>query len=284
MVVLARHKYAEYPRQVQFTVSHHRILGFCGFVESGKIGASPSCSIHGKYSQRPVTTVTSEAIELLLGYTYSKSLDDSSNLAEAVNPFDVNLSKALSAFDMRHNFVISYQYKLPFGKLFRSNNRATSGWALSGITRFSTGLPVTLFNNTDTSLLGTIPNGINNDGIDTPEYSGAPLGLNLNPRNGKPAFNSGTFSLAALGTLGNAPRRFFYGPAIENFDMALQKNLPITESRYFQFRVEAFNVFNHAQFYGPAAVNGNIASANFGQIVSAAPPRELQIAAKFFFQ
>ena len=231
-----------------------------------------------------MTTVTSEAIELLLGYTYSKSLDDSSNLAEAVNPFDVNLSKALSAFDMRHNFVISYQYKLPFGKLFRSNNRATSGWALSGITRFSTGLPVTLFNNTDTSLLGTIPNGINNDGIDTPEYSGAPLGLNLNPRNGKPAFNSGTFSLAALGTLGNAPRRFFYGPAIENFDMALQKNLPITESRYFQFRVEAFNVFNHAQFYGPAAVNGNIASANFGQIVSAAPPRELQIAAKFFFQ
>ena len=226
---------------------------------------------------------TSGPIELLLGYTYSKSLDDSSNLAEAVNPFDVNLSKALSAFDMRHNFVISYQYKLPFGKLFRSNNRATSGWALSGITRFSTGLPVTLFNNTDTSLLGTIPNGINNDGIDTPEYSGAPLGLNLNPRNGKPAFDSSAFSLAALGTLGNAPRRFFYGPGIENFDMALQKNLPITESRYFQFRIEAFNAFNHAQFYGPAAANGNITSANFGQIVSAAPPRELQIAANFFF-
>jgi TonB-dependent Receptor Plug Domain len=226
---------------------------------------------------------TSGPLEVLLGYTYSKSLDDSSSLAEAVNPFDVNLSKALSAFDMRHNFVVSYQYKLPFEKLFRSDNRATSGWTLSGITRFSTGLPVTLYNNSDTSLLGTIPNGINNNGIDTPEYSGAPLEINLNPRNGKPAFDAGAFSVAALGTLGNAPRRFFYGPGIENFDMALQKNLPITESKYFQFRVEAFNVFNHAQFYGAAAVNGNITSANFGQVVSAAPSRQLQMAVKFFF-
>jgi hypothetical protein len=74
-----------------------------------------------------------------------------------------------------------------------------------------------------------------------------------------------------------------YPYTIENFDMALQKNLAITESKYFQFRLEAFNVFNHAQFYGPAAVNGNITSANFGQVVSAAPPRQLQIAAKFFF-
>jgi len=184
---------------------------------------------------------------------------------------------------MRHNFVVTYAYKLPFDKLFRSNNRATSGWTLSGITRFSTGLPVTLYNNNDTSLLGTIPNGINNNRIDTPAYSGAPLEINLNPRNGKPAFDTSAFSLAALGTLGNAPRRFFYGPGIENFDMALQKNLPLTESKYFQFRLEAFNVFNHAQFYGPAAVNGNITSANFGQVVSAAPPRQLQIAAKFFF-
>jgi Carboxypeptidase regulatory-like domain len=226
---------------------------------------------------------TGGPLELLVGYTYSKSLDDSSSLAEAVNPFDVNLSKALSAFDMRRNFVISYAYKLPFEKLFGSDNRVTSGWTLSGITRFSTGLPVTLYNNTDSSLLGTIPNGINTNGIDTPEYSGAPLAINLNPRNRLNAFDTRAFSLAALGSLGNAPRRFFYGPGIENFDMALQKNVAIGESKSLQFRVEAFNVFNHAQFYGPAAVNGNITSANFGQVVSAAPPRQMQIAAKFYF-
>ena len=107
--------------------------------------------------------------------------------------------------------------------------------------------------------------------------------LNLNPRNGLTAFDTGAFSLAALGSLGNAPRRFFYGPGIENFDMALQKNIAIGESKSLQFRVEAFNVFNHAQFYGPAVVNGNITSANFGQVVSAAPPRQMQIAAKFYF-
>ena len=65
--------------------------------------------------------------------------------------------------------------------------------------------------------------------------------------------------------------------------MALQKNLALTESKHMEFRLEAFNVFNHAQFYGPAAVNGNITSANFGQIVSAAPPRQVQVAAKFIF-
>jgi hypothetical protein len=48
-------------------------------------------------------------------------------------------------------------------------------------------------------------------------------------------------------------------------------------------RLEAFNIFNHAQFYGPAAVNGNIGSAGFGQIVNAAPPRLVQLGARFSF-
>ena len=62
-----------------------------------------------------------------MGYTYGKSLDHSSSLAEAVNPFGVSAERALSAFDMRHNFVASYEYTLPFDKLFRSNDRATEG-------------------------------------------------------------------------------------------------------------------------------------------------------------
>ena len=84
----------------------------------------------------------SRSLEVMAGYTYSKSLDDSSSLAEAVNPLDPGLSKALSAFDMRHNFVVSYQYKLPVGTILHCQNRWTKGWSLSGITRFSTGLPV----------------------------------------------------------------------------------------------------------------------------------------------
>jgi hypothetical protein len=222
-------------------------------------------------------------LELMAGYTYGKSIDQSSSLAEAVNPLNPQLSRALSAFDMRHNFVVSYGYHLPIGKVLRHESLWSEGWSLSGLTRFSTGLPVTLYNNNDTSLLGTIPNGINNNGIDTPDVSPGRLEINDNPRNGKLAFNTALFNLPLLGQMGNAPRRFFYGPGVYNFDMALQKNIRLWESKSLEFRLEAFNVFNHAQFYGPAAVNGNISSANFGQVISAAPPRLLQLAVKFSF-
>lgn len=65
--------------------------------------------------------------------------------------------------------------------------------------------------------------------------------------------------------------------------MAMQKTVPLTESKALELRMEAFNVFNHAQFYGPAAVNGDINSNAFGQIVSAGPPRLVQLAARFLF-
>jgi hypothetical protein len=222
-------------------------------------------------------------LEFLLGYTYGKSLDQSSSLAEAVNPVNPNLSKAVSAFDLRHNFVASYDWKMPVTRLFRRHTRLTDGWVLSGVKRFSTGFPVTLYNNNDTSLLGTIPNGINNDGVDTPDFQPGNLQVNSNPRDGKLAFNTALFSLPELGHIGTAARRFFYGPGVLNFDAALHKAVRLSESRSLELRLESFNTLNRAQFYGPAAVNGNISSAGFGQIVNSAPPRLVQLAAKFTF-
>ena len=222
-------------------------------------------------------------LEFMAGYTYSKSLDESSSLAEAVNPINAELSRALSAFDMRHNIVASYNWQVPIGRVLHRDNVWTQGWALSGVSRFATGFPVTLYNNNDTSLLGTIPNGINNNGVDTPNFAFGKLEINTNPRNGRPAFNTALFSLPSLGQIGSTPRRFFYGPGIYNFDMAVQKKVRLSESKSLEFRLEGFNVFNHAQFYGPAGVNGNITSANFGEVVSAAAPRLMQLAAKFYF-
>jgi hypothetical protein len=142
---------------------------------------------------------------------------------------------------------------------------------------------VTLYNPADTSLLGTFGNGVNNYLLDTPNYTpGCPLNVNTNPANG-PAFNTACFSLPALGQLGNAPRRFFYGPGNANFDMAILKTVPFTGSRALQLRLEAFNVFNHPQFYGPSAVNGNITSPDFGHIEQAANPRFMQLGVKFSF-
>jgi Carboxypeptidase regulatory-like domain len=227
---------------------------------------------------------TSGPLQVLASYTYSKSIDQSSNVGEEVNPINPGLSRALSAFDMKHNFVVSYNYQLPMWRLFHVENRWTKGWGLSGITRFSTGLPVTLLNYGDNSLLGAEPNGINNYGVDEPQFTPGPLNLNQNPRSrDHQYFNALLFSIQPLGTLGNADRRFFYGPGIDNYDMTLTKDLPLTESKSLDFRLDAFNVFNHAQFFGPISVDGNISSSTFGQVVSAAPPRIMQAAIKFNF-
>jgi Carboxypeptidase regulatory-like domain/TonB dependent receptor len=222
-------------------------------------------------------------LQMLAAYTYSKSIDQSSNLGEQVNPINPSLSRALSAFDMTQNFVLSYNYQIPFARLFHKSNRWTQGWELSGITRFTTGLPVTLINYGDNSLLGAEPNGINNFGVDLPDVAPGSLNLNPNPRNGLPYFNTVLFSENALGTPGNASRRYFHGPGMANFDMAVLKNLRLSESKSLQFRMEAFNIFNHAQFFGPQAVDGNIGSATFGQTVSAMAPRLVQAGVKFAF-
>ena len=221
--------------------------------------------------------------EILAAYTYAKSLDNSSSLSEEVNPIQPEISKAISAFDLRHNLAISYVAPLPLQKLLPGPRALSEGWTLSGITRFTSGMPVTLYNNDDTSLIGSMPNGINNNGVDTPNYAGGTLHLNLNPRNGRSAFDASQFAMPAPGQIGNARRRFFYGPGMENFDMALEKKVNLSESKQLLFRVESFNIFNHAQFFGPEAINGNPDSSTFGRIVNANAPRQLQLAAKFTF-
>jgi hypothetical protein len=228
---------------------------------------------------------TSGRLALSAGYTYGKSLDESSNLGEEVNPINPALSYALSSFDIRQNFVVSYNYRIPFESLFRASNRWTQGWELSGITHFSTGLPVTFVSYGDNSLLGAEPNGINNYGVDEPDYAGGPLNLNHHPGKGQTYFDTAQFSENTLGTPGTAKRRFFSGPGLNNFDMALLKNVRLDDSKTLQLRLEGFNVFNHTQFFGPQSVDGNIGNlgTTFGQIVNANPPRLVQLGAKFSF-
>ena len=221
--------------------------------------------------------------QFLLSYTYAKSIDQGSNIGEQLNPIDARQSRAISAWDLKHDFVASYTLALPITQLARKKNRLTEDWSVSGTTRLASGFPVTLFDNSDNSLLGTLGNGANNYLLDTPQYVRGPLEINTDGRNGKPAFNASLFSEEVLGYLGNAKRRIFYGPGIENFDLTLQKDVRLAEARGLEFRVEAFNAFNHAQFYGPASVEGQIEDPNFGQIVSAAAPRLMQVTAKFKF-
>ena len=218
-----------------------------------------------------------------LAYTYSKSIDQSSSMADPLDPFNFELTRAISAWNLTHNFVATYDYQLPLERLSKRFRLLTEGWTISGITRASTGFPVTLSTGGDNSLQGSSPNGVNNRFLDLPDVTGVPLNINSNPRNGLLYFDPAAFKDNALGTVGDAPRRYFSGPGMFNTDLALLRNFRITEAKALQFRLETFNLFNHTQFFGPAAVNGNVDSGLFGQVVNAAPPRLMQLALKYTF-
>ena len=221
--------------------------------------------------------------QFLVSYTYAKSIDQGSNIGEQLNPFDHRQSRTISAWDQKHSFVASYTAALPIESVLGATNRWTKAWSLSGTTRFATGFPVTLTDNSDNSLVGTLGNGVNNYLLDTPQFLGGSLHINTNGRNGRPEFNTTAFPEENLGELGNSRRRMFYGPGINNFDLTLQKSVNVGEARSIDVRAELFNAFNHTQFYGPASVDGQVEDPNFGHIVNAVAPRLIQLVAKFSF-
>ncbi len=244
----------------------------------GSVGNSNYNSFQATIQRR------TKSLNLMIAYTYSKSIDNASSLADTGNPYDLQLMRALSAFDLKHNFVATYEYTLPVERFTRRSNRWTQGWVISGITHASTGFPVTLSSSTDNSLQGSNPNGVNNRYMDLPDVVPGPLDVGNYTQNGQSYyFNVSLFKPNALGTPGNASRRYFYGPGSFNTDLALLKSVPISETKTLQLRLETFNVFNQTQFFGPQAVNGNISSPLFGEVVKAAPSRLMQLAMKFTF-
>jgi hypothetical protein len=246
----------------------------------------------------------SQRASIEAAYTYSKAMDNASSwgpgvsdAGEQINPINPRLSRSLSAFDLTHNFVVSYSYMLPFDKLL-SRNKLTTGWIVSGATRYATGFPVTISEQDDNSLLGTFCTGPTCAVVDTPNFTHGPLNF-TDPRsrdangNPKPYFNTSLFSLEGcftptcpadgtqqFGILGNSNRRFFHGPGQATWDFGLSKNVPFTESKSLQFRAEFFNIFNHTNFQLP---QGDIINSSFGFVTSANDPRIGQLAIKFLF-
>jgi hypothetical protein len=216
-------------------------------------------------------------------YTFGKSMDDASAYTMSVNPVNAALSRGLSTFDIKNNFVVSYNLDLPFGHWLSSpggvSGKLLNGWQFVGITRFTTGFPVLMQEIDDRSLCDCDGQGIHS--IDLPNYNGQKI-MKYNPRNsaGHQYFNTSVFSQETLGIPGYSNRLFFTGPGINNFDMALHKVTPITERVSLEFRAEFFNIFNHAQFQAPV---GNFAASNFGQVTGANAGRIGQGALRIVF-
>jgi hypothetical protein len=219
---------------------------------------------------------------LLAAYTYSKGIDNSSGFGQWVNFSNFGLSRSLAAFDVTHNFVVSYVWAIPFNRMFvRAPKALTQGWTLNGITRFTGGLPVALRESDDQSLTGS-------DNTDVPDLVGK-VSL-VNPRKANPNcptsdqkgcfFLPGAFAIGPLGQFGDSSRQFFHGPGINNTDFGLAKRTNFTESIGIEVRAEFFNIFNHTQFTNP---DGNISSSQFGQVTSARDPRIGQLSAKVFW-
>ncbi|MBV9886807.1 MAG: hypothetical protein JO119_09695 [Acidobacteria bacterium] len=224
-------------------------------------------------------------VTFLAAYTFAKGLDDSSAFNDLVNFADPKLSRGLSSSDIRHNFVASYIWSIPFDRAFGgAPKRLTQGWQMQGITRFSTGFPVQLNQASgDASLAGS-------SSTDMPNLVG-PV-VTVNPRQANPncptTDGTGCFFLptafatnTVLGTFGTANRRFFHGPGFNNTDFGISKRTVLREHYAFDVRLEFFNIFNHAQFFNPG---GNISNAStFGIVTNARDPRIGQVSAKFYW-
>jgi len=221
-------------------------------------------------------------ITYLLSYTYAKSMD---TVAAIYDPRTLNGNNyGLSTFDMRHNFVASYNWNLPFDR-FMGPHRYSQGWQITGITRFNTGVPVNVQGNgADTALT--------NIGLDYPTQI-API-RKLNPRSAAHTYFdtssfandligcSGQATFETCGVTGSARQYLFYGPGTINTDAGVEKDTKITERLQLNFRIEMFNVFNHANFLS-SAVQGNPNSGQFGQVTNTAPARVGQLSGKFIF-
>jgi hypothetical protein len=194
-------------------------------------------------------------------YTFSKSEDttqastffsDATNGTTSAMPeFLADYNRGPSDFDIRHNWVLNFTWELPFANgLTGAVGALLDGWHLSGIWTMRSGNPLTVFVNTNRSRSQWNPSRGPGIGQDRPDY--APGYGPHNARLGRPDrwFDPAAFVLQPAGTFGNTGRGDFTGPNLRTLDMSLTKVAPWAHRRV-EFRIEAFNVLNRANFGPP---------------------------------
>ena len=223
-----------------------------------------------------------------VAYTWSKTMDYTDTDGGGValyRPLRIwNYGKA--GFDQTHIFVFNYTWDLPRGSRIAPNRVtrfALDGWQVSGITTFASGTPSGVGFSTVDSV------DLNGGGDGTRIIVTGKAQLPHGDRAFSRWFNPAVFSRPARADFGNAPKDVFRGPGINNWDISFFKNVPMgSEKRYFQFRWEMYNIFNHTQFSGVDSTarfdaQGSQVNARFGEVTSARTPRVMQGSLRFTF-
>jgi hypothetical protein len=227
-------------------------------------------------------------LEYSASYTWSHGMSDAigyygdggqggNQSAYFQNIYDRKAEWGPTYFDARHMFISSVYYELPLGrgKHYGSGwnpivNGVVGGWQIGGIFTAHTGFPLTIQAN-DAS--GALSRGARADVVGTPNDPHV-VGL------GNRWLDRSAFAQPRNGTFGNSGVGVERGPGLKRFDFTLGKKFPVKESKWFEFRAEAFNLTNTPTFNGPGR---NINSATFGEVASTQGERNVQLALKFYF-
>lgn len=215
---------------------------------------------------------------MLLSYTWSHTLDvstDSNGGGSAMDPYNWKGSYGNANWDVRHRWVASYFYELPFfRKAGQWEHYVLGGWQINAITTVQSGTPINITISTDPPNTGR-PGGMRPDLI-------APVTANCGSGHLVGCISASSFRMPVPFNYGNAGRNLVTGPGLTDVDLSLFKNFPLhTERAKLQLRLEAFNVSNTPSFNNPASTFG---TATFGSIDSTLiPNRQVQVAAKILF-
>jgi hypothetical protein len=222
----------------------------------------------------------SGGLQFLASYTFGKSLDHAGAPAsgggavggpQSVTLFDQ--SRGPSGFDVKHRFVLSYVWELPFGEGRKFANGGPlkpilENWQFGGIVTLSTGRPFSL----------TLSTGVNNGAPSWPNRTGD--GRLDSPTVDK-WYDTAAFVAPPPNTYGDVGRGVLYAPGTQTVDVSLSRNFPIAKRYRVQFRADAFNLFNTPQFGFP---NAAIGSPTAGRITTTiGDNRSMQFALKLDF-
>lgn len=221
-----------------------------------------------------------KGLTMMSSYTYSKMLDmstDSNGGSNVMNPFNTQLDYGQANWDLKHRFVTSFNYEIPFLKTSPNAvlRLALGGWQMNGIFIAQGGFPFGAVLAADQANVG--------QGTQRANFSGSPVKVDCGAGKLVRCVDISAFTLPTQFTYGNTPRNFMRGPGTVNMDWSLFKNFAFTERYRLQLRWETFNTLNHPNFSNPnntfvpgSTVFGNITGTSTNM-------RQMQMALKFLF-